>query len=121
LRARRRPHRDRLRSPDAAARRRGGSRRRRVGDLRGRAERGGGFHLSTIRPGMARVAHDEHELRRVIDEDREVDGLGEQELLELYRSMVLLRTYDERSEERRVGKECRSRWSRYHSTKKTGA
>jgi pyruvate dehydrogenase E1 component alpha subunit len=33
----------------------------------------------------------------VIDEDREVDGLGEQELLELYRSMVLLRTYDERS------------------------
>jgi len=46
---------------------------------------------------MARVAHDEHELRRVIDEDREVDGLGEQDLLELYRSMVLLRTYDERS------------------------
>src|SRR5205814_4217313 len=39
----------------------------------------------------------EHELRRVIDEDREVDGLGEQELLDLYRSMVLLRTYDERS------------------------
>src|SRR5690348_11854308 len=44
----------------------------------------------------------EHDLRRVIGEadgtgDREVDGLGEQELLELYRSMVLLRTYDERS------------------------
>src|SRR5213083_3577245 len=46
---------------------------------------------------MARVAEGEPELRRVIDEDREVDGLGEQELLELYRSMVLLRTYDERS------------------------
>ena len=46
---------------------------------------------------MARLAHEEHELRRVIDEDREVEGLGEQELLELYRSMVLLRTYDERS------------------------
>lgn len=46
---------------------------------------------------MAQVAHDEHGLRRVIDEDREVDGLGEQELLDLYRSMVLLRTYDERS------------------------
>jgi pyruvate dehydrogenase E1 component alpha subunit len=46
---------------------------------------------------MARLAHDESELRRVIDEDREVDGLGEQELLDLYRSMVLLRTYDERS------------------------
>jgi len=46
---------------------------------------------------MAQVAPGEHELRRVIDEDREVDGIGEQELLELYRSMVLLRTYDERS------------------------
>ena len=46
---------------------------------------------------MAKVAPGEHELRRVIDEDREVDGLGEQELLDLYRSMVLLRTYDERS------------------------
>jgi len=46
---------------------------------------------------MARLAHDESELRRVIDEDREVEGLGEQELLDLYRSMVLLRTYDERS------------------------
>jgi pyruvate dehydrogenase E1 component alpha subunit len=46
---------------------------------------------------MAHVAHEEPELRRVIDEDGEVDGLGEQELLELYRSMVLLRTYDERS------------------------
>jgi pyruvate dehydrogenase E1 component alpha subunit len=46
---------------------------------------------------MARVAEGGHELRRVLDEDREIDGLGEQELLELYRSMVLLRTYDERS------------------------
>ena len=46
---------------------------------------------------MAQVAHGGHELRRVIDEDREVAGVGEPELLELYRSMVLLRTYDERS------------------------
>src|SRR3954466_12651563 len=46
---------------------------------------------------MAQVAYGDHDLRRVLDEDREVDGLGEQELLELYRSMVLLRTYDERS------------------------
>jgi pyruvate dehydrogenase E1 component alpha subunit len=46
---------------------------------------------------MAQVAQGEPGLRRVIDEDREVEGLGEQELLELYRSMVLLRTYDERS------------------------
>jgi len=46
---------------------------------------------------MARVAPGEHDLRRVIDEEREVDGLGEQDLLDLYRSLVLLRTYDERS------------------------
>src|SRR5213082_4154817 len=46
---------------------------------------------------MAQIAHGEHDLRRVLDEDREVDGLGEQELLDMYRSMVLLRTYDERS------------------------
>jgi pyruvate dehydrogenase E1 component subunit alpha len=46
---------------------------------------------------VAQVAHGEHELRRVIDEDRDVDGLGEQELIDLYRSLILLRTYDERS------------------------
>jgi pyruvate dehydrogenase E1 component alpha subunit len=51
---------------------------------------------------MAQVVPAERDLRRVIGDadgagDREVDGLGEQELLELYRSMVLLRTYDERS------------------------
>ncbi len=44
----------------------------------------------------------EHELRRVIGDgedvaDREVDGLSERDLLELYRDLVLLRTYDERS------------------------
>jgi pyruvate dehydrogenase E1 component alpha subunit len=46
---------------------------------------------------MARVAEEGHDLRRVIDEGRELEGLGEQELLEIYRSLVLLRTYDERS------------------------
>src|SRR3954462_1104265 len=46
---------------------------------------------------MAQVAYGDHDLRRVIDDDREVDGLGEQDLLDIYRSMVLLRTYDERS------------------------
>jgi pyruvate dehydrogenase E1 component alpha subunit len=46
---------------------------------------------------VAQLARDEHELRRVIDEEREVDGLGADELLAIYRSLVLLRTYDERS------------------------
>jgi pyruvate dehydrogenase E1 component alpha subunit len=46
---------------------------------------------------VAKVAPEEHELRRVIDEEREVDGLGPDELLAVYRSLVLLRTYDERS------------------------
>jgi pyruvate dehydrogenase E1 component alpha subunit len=51
---------------------------------------------------MAQVVPAEHELRRVIGDgegvpDREVEGLEEADLLELYRSLVLLRTYDERS------------------------
>src|ERR671938_1052893 len=37
------------------------------------------------------------ELRRVLDGDTIPDGLSESDLLELYRRMVLLRTYDERS------------------------
>jgi pyruvate dehydrogenase E1 component alpha subunit len=51
---------------------------------------------------MAQVVPAELDLRRVIGDgdavpDGEVDGLDEAELLELYRSLVLLRTYDERS------------------------
>ena len=51
---------------------------------------------------MAQVLPAERDLRRVIGDadgagDRQVEGLGEQELLEMYRSMVRLRTYDERS------------------------
>jgi pyruvate dehydrogenase E1 component alpha subunit len=51
---------------------------------------------------MAQVVPAEHDLRRVIGDgetvpDGEVSGLGERELLELHRNMVLLRVYDERS------------------------
>ncbi len=51
---------------------------------------------------MARVVPAEGDLRRVIGDgegvpDGEVEGLGERDLLELYRRLVLLRTYDERS------------------------
>jgi pyruvate dehydrogenase E1 component alpha subunit len=46
---------------------------------------------------MAQVVPGEHEVRRVIDEDRQIEGLDDDALLELYRSLVLLRTYDERS------------------------
>src|SRR5919202_3606881 len=51
---------------------------------------------------MAQVAPAERDLRRVIGDgedapDGEVDGLGSDDLLSLYRNMVLLRTYDERS------------------------
>jgi pyruvate dehydrogenase E1 component alpha subunit len=51
---------------------------------------------------MARVLPAERDLRRVIGDgetvpDGEVDGLSETDLLELYRWLVLLRTYDERS------------------------
>jgi pyruvate dehydrogenase E1 component alpha subunit len=46
---------------------------------------------------MARVLPAGRDLRRVIDEEREVDDLTEEGLLDLYRQLVLLRTYDERS------------------------
>jgi pyruvate dehydrogenase E1 component alpha subunit len=51
---------------------------------------------------MAQVLRDERELRRVIGDgeelpDGEVEGLDERDLIELYRGMLLLRTYDERS------------------------
>src|SRR5919106_402180 len=51
---------------------------------------------------MAQVLPAERDLRRVIGDgesvpDGEVDGLAEDDLLALYRSLVLLRTYDERS------------------------
>jgi len=51
---------------------------------------------------MAQVLGEERELRRVIGDgeavaDGEVEGLSEADLLALFRDMVLLRTYDERS------------------------
>ena len=51
---------------------------------------------------MAQVVPAERDLRRVIGDgeaipDGEVEGIGAEELLALYRDMVLLRTYDERS------------------------
>ena len=51
---------------------------------------------------MSRVLPAEGDLRRVIGDgekipDGEVDGVGSDELLALYRNLVLLRTYDERS------------------------
>jgi pyruvate dehydrogenase E1 component alpha subunit len=51
---------------------------------------------------MSRVLPAEAGLRRVIGDgeaipDGEVSGLGAEDLLELYRNLVLLRTYDERS------------------------
>src|SRR5918994_3796272 len=51
---------------------------------------------------MAEVLPTERDLRRVIGDgdavpDGEVEGLTDHDLLELYRSLVLLRTYDERS------------------------
>src|SRR4051812_2052947 len=46
---------------------------------------------------MAHALRADNDLRRVIDEGREVNGLEEADLLDLYRQLVLLRTYDERS------------------------
>src|ERR1044071_3731559 len=50
---------------------------------------------------MAQVLPAERDLRRVIGDgetpDRELDGIDARFLLDLYRSLILLRTYDERS------------------------
>ena len=51
---------------------------------------------------MAQVVRADRDLRRVIGDgegmpDGEVEGIGEEDLLALYRDMVALRTYDERS------------------------
>jgi pyruvate dehydrogenase E1 component alpha subunit len=50
---------------------------------------------------VAQVLPDERDLRRVIGDDetpdREIEGADERFLLDLYRSLILLRTYDERS------------------------
>jgi pyruvate dehydrogenase E1 component alpha subunit len=51
---------------------------------------------------MAQVLRAEGDLRRIIGDgedvpDGEVEGLSETDLIELYRGLVLLRTYDERS------------------------
>src|SRR6058998_3632015 len=50
---------------------------------------------------MAQVLPAERDLRRVIGDDetpdRELDGVDSRFLLDLYRSLILLRTYDERS------------------------
>src|SRR5436189_5900974 len=52
----------------------------------------------------------------------EMDAVGALRLSPLRRGLAIDSTVDiftfYRSEERRVGKECRSRWSRYHSKKK---
>src|SRR2546422_2672711 len=41
-------------------------------------------------------------------------AVGELGVLPHYRDLRLLPRIEDRSEERRVGKECRSRWSPYH-------
>src|SRR5215471_9332247 len=51
---------------------------------------------------MAQVLGVNHDVRKVIGDgeaapDHEVDGLSEDDLLRLYRDLILLRTYDERS------------------------
>src|SRR4051794_41906013 len=50
---------------------------------------------------MAQVLPAERDLRRVIGDDetpdRELDGVDARFLLDLYRALILLRTYDERS------------------------
>ena len=109
LRARRRGRRGARRRVSAGGV--GGTGRSRPRELRGRAasrlrgdpRRAQPPLVPAVDSGlMAQVLPDERELRRVIGDgegvpDGEVEGLDDSDLVELYRSMVLLRTYDERS------------------------
>src|SRR2546425_5875605 len=61
--------------------------------------------LGTARAAQARLEGELREAQRRVQEA--------QRALEAQRE-ELVRTREERSEERRVGKECRSRWSPYH-------
>src|SRR3712207_9502717 len=65
------------------------------------------------------------ELARILDQLPigivSVDAEGRARLLNDHAKVTLgVAVRDLRSEERRVGKECRSRWSPYHSKKKHG-
>ena len=56
-------------------------------------------------------------LAMAIREDKEIKGIqiGKEEIkLSLFADDMILYIENPRSEERRVGKECRSRWSPYH-------
>ena len=49
-----------------------------------------------------------------VPDDTPVPEHVRKQILEEAKKRGILRTLEERSEERRVGKECRSRWSPYH-------
>ena len=81
----------------------------------------GGLHSARLRvatvdfaPVAAMMAADDWSsvASALVDEARAVEAAGAS--LVLLASNTLHKFYDERSEERRVGKECRSRWSPYH-------
>src|SRR5438046_5311102 len=80
----------------------GGSRRRVRGFAGPTRSSGSSTGGAEIDSGAMAVLPAERDLRRVIGDgesvpDGEVEGLSEQDLLELHRWLVLLRTYDERS------------------------
>ena len=57
----------------------------------------------------------ERNFAAVMSELRHARGLSQRKVAaDLKISQALLSHYENRSEERRVGKECRSRWSPYH-------
>src|SRR2546426_12567794 len=54
------------------------------------------------------------DLERLFDEPLPETGISVEEILERFTSDIAPHAMQVRSEERRVGKECRSRWSPYH-------
>ena len=66
------------------------------------------------RKGPAAVTWDEKEMERNTGMKRKSQRWVAAALAALTAASLVLPAYAVRSEERRVGKECRSRWSPYH-------
>src|SRR3712207_8701276 len=70
--------------------------------------------LFLLRPRMSRIYWNGRFLDYPLRGPDVIRKLGAVELSRVVGSYLLARTRRRRSEERRVGKECRSRWSPYH-------
>ena len=63
-------------------------------------------------PSDENLSSEEHDIEKALRPLTFADFSGQEQVLE--NLQIFVKAEVERSEERRVGKECRSRWSPYH-------